>query len=497
MNRLLTKLASSVTGIMLCVANAWAAPNLPRLSQSDLVYQGAFRVPRGDLGGGENFAFGGGPIGFNPARNSLFLGTYNSKFVEISIPQPVNTSSTTAMPIATLMQAANDVTNGTWRNIGAGGATIGNSAAPGGILYYNNKLISTSWGYYDANNDSVLTHFTASPNWVASGNQFSGFYQVGPYKQTGLIAGYLATIPPEWQADFGGPALTGLGSIAIFNRTSAGPAASVFDPAQIGVVNPVPATAIVQYPQGYRTFGGYEGTSLYYNMGTQLRGLVFPAGSRSVLFFGRQGLGSTGQGNGCYGSGTASLSEAKNPSELCAWFAANPTQATYACGGASLLAANCGIDPCCYDPSSGGKGDHAYPYVYYVWAYDANDLLSAKSGTYKVSTADYTAGRFVTDTTTTPATLLSVGQIVQPWNVKPYGLWRLTLPTSPNTIGDEKIMGAAYDPATQRIFITQYSADMNGPYEPLPLVHVFKVNATLSAAVIPAGTLRGQNIIVK
>ena len=490
MKGLLIKWAPSFAGIAFCVTNAWAVPDLPRLNQEDLVYKGAFRVPRGDLGGGENFAFGGGPIAYNPVGNSLAIFLRSKKVVEISIPALTINSSTSTMQTAKVVQTPLDLTDGKWQNIGLNGATLGNDVTPGGLLYYNNRVIGTAYGYYDANNDSVVSHYTASPNWATNGSGFSGFKQVGEYKKTGLVAGYMAEIPPEWQADFGGPALTGLGSIAIFNRTSAGPAASVFDPTKIelvglGGVTSVPVTPVVQYPEEHRTFGGYEGTSLYYNMGTQLRGLVFPRGTSSVLFFGRQGLGSTGQGNGCYGSGTSVLSEAKNITELCAWFAVNPTKTSYACGGANIPSNLCSVDPCCYDPASSGKGDHAYPYVYYVWAYDAKDLLAAKSGTYTVTAADYSAGRFVTDTTTTPETILGVGKTVYPWNLKPYGLWHLNLPTPPNTLGDEKIIGASYDPATQRIFLSQFSADMNGPYEPLPLIHVFQVEKVEASTAAP------------
>src|SRR3989304_8103030 len=45
------------------------------LHQSDLVYQGAFRVPTGKLGANQavGFAFGGAALAYNPANNSLFV----------------------------------------------------------------------------------------------------------------------------------------------------------------------------------------------------------------------------------------------------------------------------------------------------------------------------------------------------------------------------------------------------------------------------------------
>jgi hypothetical protein len=65
-----------------------------------------------------------------------------------------------------------------------------------------------------------------------------------------------------------------------------------------------------------------------------VRGVVFPNGTHSVLFFGMHGTGTY-----CYGSGSA-----------------------------------------CGDPVDDDQGNHAYPYKHYVWAYDANDLAAVKKG---------------------------------------------------------------------------------------------------------------------
>jgi hypothetical protein len=70
-----------------------------------------------------------------------------------------------------------------------------------------------------------------------------------------------------------------------------------------------------------------------------LTGVVFPPGTRSVLYFGKHGLGDY-----CYGTGGSS-------------------------GGD------------CYDPDSTSQGTHAYPYRSQVWAYDANELVAVKNGT--------------------------------------------------------------------------------------------------------------------
>ena len=89
---------------------------------------------------------------------------------------------------------------------------------------------------------------------------------------------------------------------------------------------------------------------------TEVRGVVFPEGTRSVLFFGRHGgfgasPGLPGGGGFCYGFGTA------DPALV----------GTFPPGEA---------DHYRYDPEDGSKGVHGYPYRYYVWAHDANDLAA-------------------------------------------------------------------------------------------------------------------------
>jgi hypothetical protein len=137
--------------------------------------------------------------------------------------------------------------------------------------------------------------------------------------------------------------------------------------------------------------------------------VVFPENSRSVLFFGRQGLGDF-----CYGPGTGDQSQVGKP-------------------------ADGGVDRWCFDPVTNWKGPHSFPYSAYVWAYDANDLATVKAGRKR------------------------------PWDLRPYGVWKLALPLT----GDGKgtILGAAYDPASGRIFVSQGFAD-----DARPVIHVFTVS---------------------
>lgn len=84
----------------------------------------------------------------------------------------------------------------------------------------------------------------------------------------------------------------------------------------------------------------------------------------------------------------------------------------------------------CVDPEDSSKGTHAYPYRYQVWAYDALDLLAVKMGK------------------------------VKPWAVQPYAVWPLALG---GPVKQTDLRGAAYDPATGRIFLSKAFGDGDRP----------------------------------
>jgi hypothetical protein len=233
-----------------------------------------------------------------------------------------------------------------------------------------------------------------------------GPYQVGLLK-AGYVSGYMALVPPAWQAALGGPALTGQCCIAIVTRTSFGPALFSLNPLDIGTKVPAPATPLLYYPENH-VLGSWNGTNPLYNGSTEVRGVVFPERTSSVLFFGRHGFGSF-----CYGEGTSVQSLAGRP-------VPNEAGVVY-----------------CYDEEDSSKGTHGYPYRYMVWAYDARDLAAVRNGQ------------------------------LQPWDIRPYATWTLDLPTSGSPT---HLNGAAYDPQTGRIFLSQAGADGTKP-----LIHVYTV----------------------
>ncbi|KKP98057.1 MAG: hypothetical protein US25_C0012G0003 [Candidatus Moranbacteria bacterium GW2011_GWE1_36_7] len=401
-------------------------------------------------------------------------------------------------------------------NLSDGGVLIGGTL----VDNVHNKLIGTTYTAYDGQSDTTYSHFTANLNWNSSvGTQ--GMYRLGTTiidngaLSAGFVDGYMGWIPTEWQSSFGKTALTGNAAMAIITRTSYGPSAFAFNPSDLGngtlgsFDNPVSISPLVYYPGSHQTLGVYgaPGTNPAYNMSTEIKGIVFPQGSRGVLFFGRTGLGES-----CYGSGTINQAEAIGNSGIADWIIAHNSQLAYdncnipvndatwkiascivagggipyTCGSAIMDAA--GNDSCCYDPAISDKGTHTYPYAYYVWAYDANDLLHVKN-----------ADIIGTDRSSNIDTSCATGAVYYPWCIKPYAQWDLTTLLAPYAAagndgiaghGDNKINGAAYDSATQRIFISQANASYG-----LPLIHVFHVNLPSTSDSTPPAAPSGLSVM--
>lgn len=383
----------------------------PRLVRPrHLRYSGAFRFPADES---NDYAYGGTSIGYNPARNSLFARGHDwyQLVGEISIPTPVISSDYDSLPVASALQNQRDITEGHLGDVGEDGSAM-DGCKVGGMLVYGDRLIGTAYAYYDAGGNARRSHFSSGLDFSLGGD-FSGMHAVGEWNP-GFVAGYMALVPPRWQAALGGPALSGLDGVPIVSRTSYGPTVSVFDPALLGTVDPVPAALLVGYTYEHSTLGTWGNSTErnpQFNQASGSSGIVFPFGSDSLLFFGTSGLGIP-----CYGQGTSDRSLDRTP--------------VPGTDGEVLYV---------YDPIGGAKGCHAYPYGAYVWAYRAADLARVASGG------------------------------ARPWDLIPYATWELELPLGPE--GGKILCGAAYDPSTDRIFLSQYNAQ-----DASPVIHVFQLD---------------------
>jgi len=383
---------------------------LPLLSSGGLEYLGGFRVPAETVNG-LSFSYGGQAVAFDPATNSLFISSLGN-VAEVSIPTPVNSSDPKAMPFARFLQPFSDPTEGHWRDMYDGDVKMDS------LMVYGNRLYGTGYIYFDSSNVQRVSHYSRSRQ--LNQPSFSGWSQVWESGKSGLVAGVMALVPAEWQSRLGGPAITGQCCIPIVWRTSSGPAAFAFDPAQVGQPT-ASATPLLYYPIEHATLGSWSDSNPTYGSTTEILGVAVIAGTRTALYFGRNGVGKN-----CYGEGTA------DPS----------LDGTTASDGS----------PYCYDPTNSYKAPHAYPYRYQVWAYDLNDLAAVRAGT------------------------------KQPWDVVPYGVWPLNLPTPESTV---ELGGVGYDAQRQLLYVSQLRADHDGCCDYRPVIHTFRVNATPGAATAP------------
>jgi hypothetical protein len=298
------------------------------MSAADLVYQGAFSLPTGKIGT-SSFEYGG-PIGFNPDGGTLFVvgNTQDQQVAEIGIPEIRSAATLGAFASATVLQPFADPFEGHRTDVGDGGSAV----LTGGLLPYRGQLYLTAYRSYDANGTQRTSHFVSGLDLSVHGD-VRGPYQVGEPNSASVHSGYFGLVPAEWQSALGGPVLNGQCCLSIITRTSFGPAVFAIDPAQLGRQDPLPAVQLVQYPSTHPLADTAVANKLF-NLTTRVVGVVFPEGTRSVLFIGRHGLGAY-----CYGE-----------------------------------AADCG------DTADPAKGPHQPPYVSQVWAYDAIDLAAVRSG---------------------------------------------------------------------------------------------------------------------
>ena len=244
-------------------------------------------------------------------------------------------------------------------------------------------LIVSGYNYYDAANTQVRSHLLTDVDMGSSSSMVSLTDNV----QARWLGGAMATIPSEWQSSFGGdPYIGGLAGISIVSNSSVGPSAATFSRASL--TGGDPAKLVLGYPLS-EPLAGPTTTNDLWNQSSQVRGMLFPDGTSSVLYFGSHGTGTY-----CYGTGDA-----------------------------------------CGDPVSPYKGNHAYPYRYQIWAYDAADLAEVYRGGADAK------------------------------SIQPYDYWELDLPHSAR---QTEIGGVAYDPSTGRIFISQGFADGDQP-----VIHVY------------------------
>ncbi len=310
-------------------------PTSKLLTMSNLEFMGSFRFPYVPYPDIANYAYGGTALTYNPANDSLFAVGHDwyQMVGEFKIPALIKGSNINELNYATAIQGLSPVTNRI-PNI-----TIGGTQKIGGTLVHNDKLICTLYEYYDADANSIESHFTINPKTNIASGTVEGLFRVDNFAG-GQLAGYMGHVPPSWQERLGCKYLAGLHGVPIVSRTSAGPALFGFDPDDWTFGTKLlfyPFYHGGSHPDDHPLVEPWSSTNSLWNPTSFAHNVIFPNNTDTVLFIGTIGIGQV-------------------------WYGSN------------------GDYPELDDPCVGSKGYHAFPYVAQMWAYDANDLLKVKNG---------------------------------------------------------------------------------------------------------------------
>ncbi len=315
---------------------------LPLLSVSDIVYNGAFRLPATTYGP-SSLNYSEGPLEYNGSDHSIFIvgHAHHQNIAEFQIPTLSNSTELTELKMAGApKQVFTPILDR---------ATGGNPQALdriGGMEYFSNvnppQLLINTYEYYDAPGDNTQTTLIARDSDNLATCTMDGYYTFEG--GAGHTSGWISPIPSEWQTELGGTHITGQSSgIPIISRTSVGPSAFSFSPeAMLSGSNPetnVPTTTLLDFSLTHPLHDDLSNDARTNNIWTHISrviyGLIVPE-TRTYLTLGESGGHESGV---CY---------------KCTQDDGN------LCGGYCARAAD--------------------DYYHYYWLWDVKDLLAVKNG---------------------------------------------------------------------------------------------------------------------
>lgn len=265
----------------------------------------------------------------------------------------------------------------------------------GGVLEQAGRLTVTGYISYDASGGTTASHWGGASLTALTG-PFPGTVSAG------LTGGPMAPIPAVWQSALGGTALTSLYLKSIVSRSSYGFTASVFNPADVGVKNPIPMKLLVgcrHTDPGCNTYQN-DGVGKDQYQGAELAGGYFIVpGTRTLIAVEREA-----DGPACYGYTTRNQALHGTP------YPGPGYDAQHVVWCYSLS-----------DPVD-EKGPKGYPYRNVMKAYDLNDLADVAAGT------------------------------KQPWTVRQYATVSL-----PDAGPGDYVQSGAYNPVRNEFYLVKRS----------------------------------------
>lgn len=315
---------------------------LPLLQLTDIVYQGAFRLPAATYGS-SSLNYSQGPIAYNPTNHSIFIigHAHHQQVAEFPVPGLVRSSrledlemaAAPTQSFAPLLNRTSDANPQSLDRIG-GLEYVTASSPP--------QLVVNCYEYYDAPGDNTQTTLLLNDSRDLAGAEVDGFFSFNG--GAGHTSGWISPIPPEWQELLDGTHITGQSSgIPIISRTSVGPSAFAFTMNDLTgrgqVAEPIPTTSLLDFSLTnplHEDLSNTEGDNdLWTHLSRVVYGMVVP-GTRTYLTIGQSGGHRSGV---CY----------------------KCTQDDgHLCGG--------------YCPPE------ADDYAHYYWLWDVNDLVKIKQG---------------------------------------------------------------------------------------------------------------------
>jgi hypothetical protein len=348
-------------------------------------------------------------MAYNPTTNSLFVSN-GTQAAEITIPTSLSPSITTfaSLPNYALLQGVSDVTEGgIAAAVASGQIPTGGTTFITGLCNYDNRLIIDAGNNY-AGTQSV-THWSRPLNFSTTGNVLGPATVSNPtYSNPRWSTGPMVKIPADRVAAnyFGSN-----GKVLVGWAPDSSLNLAVSGGPSVFAFNPSSITGVVSVTSN---------AVLVYTQDAPLDNHWYSGGGQTGGFFPVYGLTSSHYGL-VYPNGTNSL----------LFFGTNGHGYTVYSDPS-----NPPDRPWIYDPHGSGVGEHAFPWYNQVWAYDTRELKAA-----------YDAGQ--------PSE-----------TVKPYAMWNFDWPTTGAT---HVMRGAAYDPATKRMYIavnsTNFSRTMIYVYE--------------------------------
>jgi hypothetical protein len=260
--------------------------NLELLRISDLVYQGAFRIPE-KPNGVSSMNYSQGPIAYDAGSHSIFLvgHAHQQAVAEYLVPEITAKKNVAELKMA---KPAIQVFSTVLDRMQDGNPE--DLDRIGGLARHDNQLLISAYNYYDAPADNVTTHLL-----LRNARDLAGSAVKGPlsFKGRAHTAGWMSPIPDEWQQALGGAWLAGSSSgEPIIGRLSVGPSAFAFDPEDMSHSDTVATSTLLDFDLTrplHQDLSSESGENDIWNhLSRAVHGFI-PPGTRSYITLGHSG----------------------------------------------------------------------------------------------------------------------------------------------------------------------------------------------------------------